>query len=101
MGTSREENVIACGESLDISQVQALHEQLKQVLQYGDDVRLDAASVERADAAALQLLYAFVQEAGANGVTVQWHEPAAALYDAARLLGLEAGLALPGSDENP
>ena len=96
MGTSKEDNVIACGESLDISRVHELHEQLKQVLQYGDDVRLDAATVERADTAALQLLYAFVQEARANGVTVEWHEPATALYDAARLLGLEAGLGLSG-----
>jgi ABC-type transporter Mla MlaB component len=90
-----EENRIACGDSLDISVVHELHPQLKRVLQFGDDVLLDVSTVERADTAALQLLYAFIQEATANGVTVHWHEPTTALYDAASLLGLEAELGLP------
>jgi anti-anti-sigma regulatory factor len=89
--------VVTCATSLDIAEVQLLYGQLQHLLTKRQPVVLDAAQVERADSAALQLLSAFVQEAQTRGMQVHWEQPSAALLDAVRLLDLGAYLALSGS----
>lgn len=84
---------IDCRESLDISMVAELHAQLKN-LKRGSTVTFNTSSLERIDTAALQLLTAFVQSAGARKITVQWAGASACLQEAAELLGLSASLQL-------
>ncbi len=89
--------LIACEEALDISMVRELYEQLQHALTARRTVVINAAHVERADTAALQMLCAFFHEAQAGGVEVQWQEPSPALRHAARLLDLCTPLALSAS----
>jgi anti-anti-sigma regulatory factor len=90
-----ETTVIACEGGLDIAVAQELYRRLEEALAAARPVVLEAAQVERADAAVLQLLWVFFQEAHTRGIAVQWRQPAPALRHAARLLDLTAGLALP------
>ncbi len=88
---------ISCGDSLDITQVSELHARLGEALAAGGAVVLQASAVERADAAALQLLCSFFREAAERGVSLRWESPSAALLDAARLLDLQQCLHLTES----
>jgi len=56
---------------------------------------IDATHVERVDTAVLQMLCAFVRDAQASGIVVQWRQSSPALENAARLLNVRACLALP------
>ncbi len=79
--------------SLTLVQLMDLKDKL---LQYqGVRVQLDGIKVERIDTAALQLLFAFVNN---PAVTVGWVEASAELLGAARLLGLSSLMGLPMSD---
>jgi ABC-type transporter Mla MlaB component len=93
-----QEIVISCGELLGISMLHELHESMKQALASGLPIEIDASSVERVDAAGLQLLCAFVSEATASRRMLRWRQPTRALRDAVRLLELNNLLALPVGD---
>ncbi|HWQ95022.1 MAG TPA: STAS domain-containing protein [Gammaproteobacteria bacterium] len=83
---------IICCDSLDISGVGELHQQLNKALDDGQAVTLDASQVQRADTAALQLLAAFCQTARNRGVTVTWRQPSEVFELSACLLGLDGML---------
>ncbi len=57
-------------------------------------VTLDAASVERIDTAALQLLAAFVRDRRLAGLAVEWRAVSRAMHSAAQLLGMGSMLSL-------
>ena len=80
----------------DIQAVSAVSAELLDALEAGGLV-LDAASVTRIDAAALQLLYAAVAAASARGARVTWAGSSPALDEGARMLALAAALDLPES----
>lgn len=79
--------------SLDIAGARELREALAGLLEAGEPCAIEASAVERADAAAVQLLHAFAREARARGVPLAWRDPSPALREAFRLLGLERTLA--------
>ncbi len=79
--------------SLDIAAARELQECLAGLLEAGEACAIDASAVERADAAAVQLLHAFAREACARGLALVWRDPSPALCEAFRLLGLERTLA--------
>jgi anti-anti-sigma regulatory factor len=83
---------ITCCDSLDISGVAELHQQLNKALKDGQAVTLDASRVQRADTAALQLLAAFCQAARAEGVMVTWRQPSEVFGLSVHLLGLDGML---------
>jgi hypothetical protein len=89
-----EKTVIACPESLDISMVTDFSVELNTALDTKHDVQFMAADVERADAAALQLLSAFCLDAQAEGLNVEWLEPSEALVGAAQQIDLARHLGL-------
>ena len=74
--------------------------ELKQTLcQYVDEVApvaLDVSKVERIDTSTMQLLYAFVRDRTVRERKVEWVGDSPVIRDAARLLGVEALLSLPG-----
>ena len=88
--------MICCGPELDISGAQELYDKLQAALgAQGPGPVLDATQVERVDTAVLQMLCAFMRDAQASGIVVQWRQPSPALENAARLLHVQACLALP------
>lgn len=89
---------ITCNEVFDISTLQQLHKQLTRALATKAKkkrVTLDGSQVERTDAAAVQLLYAFIREATSRDIEITWHEPSEPLLASIRLMGLESGMNLP------
>jgi len=87
--------LIYCSPEIDISGSKDLYNTLQDALRARCPVTLDATRVERIDTAVLQLLCAFVRDAQASGVVVQWRQPSPALQSAARLLNVRSCLALP------
>lgn len=85
---------IDLGAELDITVARDLHARLCKLLDAGQPADIDAASVEQADSAGLQLLSAFVRDAGARPGGVQWSRPSEALRKAAQRLGLSQMLGL-------
>ena len=87
--------LIYCSPECDISGAQNLYDTLQAALGAQCPVVLDATHVERVDTAVLQMLCAFVRDAQASGIVVQWRQPSPALENAARLLNVRTCLALP------
>jgi ABC-type transporter Mla MlaB component len=85
---------ISCGKVLGISTVNELYCSLKQSLESGLVIELDASRVERIDTAALQLLCAFVRDSASSGRRIQWRRPTQALITSAKLLQIQDLLAL-------
>lgn len=77
----------------NIAQVAELHEQLCATTGYSELV-INAESVERIDAASLQLLCALFIEAEKYEFRITWQNPSVALTDSAGLLGLKSRLSL-------
>ena len=86
---------IVLGDSLTITQVMPLYNELKQALTKHKQIVLEAAAVDAVDAAGLQLLDALMREAQACQVEVTWHEPSAMLSQSAKTLGLAGKMRLP------
>jgi len=91
---SNEVQMINCQDSLDISVVGTLGEELKVALDSGQSVQLQASAVGKADAAALQLLCAFFLDAQVHGIEIEWIEPSDELRRAATATGLSEHLGL-------
>jgi len=77
----------------DISTVTAIQSDLKALLS-NEKIILDGKQVERIDAASLQLIYSFIEEARVKGVAVAWRSPSDVLTHNAKLLGMEEALQL-------
>lgn len=90
-------HVINCADSLDISMVAKFSNELKHALETGATVQLQAANIERADTAALQLLCAFFIDAQEHDIEIEWLEPSDALCGAATQIGLADHLGLKAS----
>ncbi len=76
---------------LEVASVAELKQEMDRALRSGGTVQLNGSGVERADAAALQLLLAFWRESEAVGVAVAWQNPSPALLHSAAVIGI-AGL---------
>lgn len=92
--SGQDNHLIECQDSLDISMVTDFSVELSKALEIGQPVTIQAAKVERADTAALQLLCAFFLDARAAGITVEWQGPSDALKTAALQLGLAEHIGL-------
>ncbi len=73
----------------------SLKSELAKLLEEPQTVTLDISAVQRIDTAGLQVIATFVRERESLGRQVHWRGEAAALANAARLLGLDALLKLP------
>ncbi|OOG24246.1 hypothetical protein B1C78_09170 [Thioalkalivibrio denitrificans] len=92
---------VSLPESMDITSVRAVREQLLAALGAGVPVELHAHPVSRTDTAGLQLLVAFLREAHARQVPVSVHAAGDVLPAAVRRLGVESlfGPAIRGRDD--
>ncbi len=91
---NNETQLINCQDSLDISVVGTLGDELKIALDSGQPVQLQANEVCKADAAALQLLCAFFLDAQVHGINIEWIDPSDELRHAASVTGLSEHLGL-------
>ena len=89
-----EKSIVTCPESMDISVVAEFSIELKTALEAKQAIQLQAANVERADTAGLQMLCAFFLDAQAEGVDVEWLEPSDALLGSSKQIGLAEHLKL-------
>jgi len=84
--------------SCAVKDAAALKQSLCRHLQAEAEVSIDVRSVERMDTSTMQLLCAFVRDRAARQAKVAWLGDSRALREAARLLGVEAMLALPAME---
>lgn len=80
--------VLALPAQCTLAQAEPLRTQLLRALARDGEVHLDAARVEAADTAGLQVLAAFVQQLRQQDRSVHWHNLAPALLAGAAQLGL-------------
>jgi len=80
--------VIECGDALGIADVGDLYAELLIKLAEGHIVHFDVSQIERIDAAALQVLYAYSKEAEKQGHSLPWNSPSEAFIRSVNLLGL-------------
>ncbi|HVS75885.1 MAG TPA: STAS domain-containing protein [Steroidobacteraceae bacterium] len=78
------------------AEADALKSDLSRRLDDPQPVTVDVSALERVDTAGLQLLAAFVRDRRVAGRAVRWRGRATPLGTAARLLGLNDMLELPG-----
>lgn len=75
---STEDNVIVSqgkielGESLDLQNIENLHDKLKQSLSDSNDTEVNVGQIESIDTAALQLLLAFSNDLRSKGKKLNW-----------------------------
>ena len=83
-------------ENLTIANIHGLHEEFESIIEQKncDKIVLQAADVERADTAGIQLLVAFVNASKERKITVGWDNPSEKLCNASGLLGLDGALGL-------
>lgn len=77
---------------LNIRQVADLKEELSAALNTDDSLILDASQVSATDAAGLQLLTAFIQQALLKKRSVEWHKPSECFLSAVKQMGLSESL---------
>ena len=93
-GHDGEDRVVTCPVSMEIMDAADLRRSLSDVLADGRPVVLDAGEVERVDTASLQVFAAFVRDARARGIRVEWRAPSDAMREAVQLLALDDHLGL-------
>jgi len=91
------ETVIECGEVLGIADVGELYAKLLSELAEGNEVSFDVSQIERIDAAALQVMYAYSKEVKTHGQNLTWSSPSEAFMRSARLIGLASTMNLDGN----
>ena len=80
---------------LRIGAAVALRETLLGKLALGEAVRLDGSAVAQVDTAALQVLGAFVRDARARDIEIDWLGASDTLHKGAVLLGLNETIQMP------
>ena len=85
---------IRLGDNLDVSGVQALYGELKQMLEGGDSLSVDASGVDRIDTASLQMLVSLIEYAKQNQREIDVRSPSEAFTRTAKTLGLDTALGL-------
>ena len=73
----------------------AMRTVLQEVFDAPETVTIDVSALERVDAAALQVLCAFVRDRKTQGRSVEWLGESATFSEAVRLLGLASVLNVP------
>ena len=74
---------------ISIADVAELHEKFKALLAEGHDLEIDCSDVEGVDAAALQLLTAFINEAEKQDNKLVWKDPSDSLQTTVLMMGLQ------------
>jgi len=82
------ETLLRLGASLEIKDVESVHEQLTSMLERGPSITLDISHVAAMDTAGVQLLLAFQSEAAKRGVAIDYSGRSNAFTHALTAVGL-------------
>lgn len=93
-GSQGNKQIIELGESLNIRELEALHQSLLSSIDTAEEIILDASQVQKADAVSLQLLAAFYQSSSSNNTNVTWSGWSDAFKESSELLGLSDTLGI-------
>ena len=88
--------MVVLASNCNVKDAGELKQSLCHYLDDGAPVALDVGKVERVDTSTIQLLCAFVRDRTARDRKVEWLGDSHVIRDAARLLGVEEILSLPG-----
>jgi len=94
--TAPSQPTIVLASNCNVKDAGELKQSLCHYLDDGAPVALDVGKVERVDTSTMQLLCAFVRDRTARDRKVEWLGDSLVIRDAARLLGVEDLLCLPG-----
>lgn len=83
-------------ENLTVANIHPIHEQLEAMVddQSHDQIVIHAGSVNRADTAGIQLLYAFVVAARDRQIVLSWDQPTSKLINAIDILGMTEAIGI-------
>jgi anti-anti-sigma regulatory factor len=95
-GPAPKSGELALSAECTLAEAELLKAALAALLDEPQAVTLDAGSLQRIDTAALQLLAAFVRDRRLLGHDTRWRGAEPTLEPAARLLGMDGMLELPG-----
>lgn len=87
--------VVNCEPVLDVNSAKTLVAHLKEAIEHKHKVDIDAGNVSRVDTSIMQIFTAFIFEAKTLEMPVEWTGVSENFFATAKLLGLEAELALP------
>lgn len=79
-------------EQLDVAAAASLHAALRDLLTANGRLEVDGGAVMQVDTAVMQLLLAFVREAGWRGLSLRWVDVSDRLREAAGTLGLQGAM---------
>lgn len=85
---------VDCGDLLDISMVNEIYHKLKNSLDSDGEISVDVSNIQRIDAAGVQMLCAFYQDAKSKEFKCKWLSPSEVFLKSVRQLGLEDHLGL-------
>lgn len=80
--------IIDCGDALGIANVGDMYAHLLSELAEGHSVQFDVSKIERIDAAAMQMIYAFSKEIEKLGHSLSWQGASENFVRSAKILGL-------------
>ena len=86
--------VIKLDEKLDISKAENMLQVLKEAVEQGGSMSLDASAVNRIDTAGLQLLFSFKKTLEDQGSKMEITHPSQEFVNSARLVGFDNVLVL-------
>jgi anti-anti-sigma regulatory factor len=86
--------VIACGETFGIADVNALYPRLLTLLLEERPLVFDCSQIERIDTAALQMLYAFSKASSLYGYEINWNQASDSFINSAHLLGVATAMGI-------
>jgi len=94
-----ESSSIDCGDLLDISMVNDIHQKLKKSLDSGSDIAVNVSQIQRVDAAGVQMLCAFFQDAKSRNIKCTWENPSEVFLTSVQQLGLTTHLGIAVSSQ--
>ena len=89
---------IVLEKDLSLSGINVLYTHFQGFINSQRKFLINGTDVENIDTAALQLLAVFFQDIQINGAQISWEQPAQAITEASRTLGLETHLQLTQSE---
>ena len=92
---TQNDNVIDCGDLLDISMVNEIKQKLNTSLSSGSDISINISNIERIDTAGAQMLCAFYQDTKSKNIKCEWTTPSDIFARSIEQLGLSEHLGMP------
>ncbi len=89
-------HVIQLEGDLGIAQAEALHRKFCGALENHHEVMIDAGDLARMDASTVQLMHAFIRDAGKNDISVKWKNVPEELKQTTKMMGMAGGMGFDG-----